>query len=168
MRRILRTIAFHLGINCLQGTGIVALGAYSEFRLEVGQLRTLIIEDNPDDIRIAARVARTAGFEDVEAFTTLDSAIERIEQGLRGEKALPDAIIVDLNLGQESGYEVLRHWRATWSKSAMRMVVWSALGDHNQELCALFHADAFVSKWRGEAALHEALVRVNGASPVDI
>jgi CheY-like chemotaxis protein len=133
--------------------------------MEVSQLRILIIEDNPDDIRIAARIARTAGFEEVEALTTLDSAIERIEQGLRGENALPDAIIVDLNLGSESGYEVLRRWRTTWSKSAMRLIVWSLLEEHNRALCALFQVDDYVSKWQGEAALREALQNVSGATP---
>lgn len=129
-------------------------------------MRTVIVEDNPNDIRIAARVARTAGFEEVEAFTSLEDAIERIEQGLRGERLLPDAIIVDLDLGHDSGYEMLRHWRETWSDSRMRMVVWSGLGDRNNQLCALFHVDAYVSKWKGEAALHEALTKVSGVSPV--
>jgi CheY-like chemotaxis protein len=123
-------------------------------------MRTLIIEDNPADIGIAARIARTAGFEDVEVFTSVADSIQRIEQGLRGERSLPDAIILDLNLGHESGYEALRHWRATWANSAMRMIVWSGLGEHNRELCALFHVDAFVSKWKGEAALREALQRI--------
>jgi CheY-like chemotaxis protein len=129
-------------------------------------MRTLIIEDKPSDIRIAARIARAEGFEDIEAFTSLHDAIERIEQGLRGERSLPDAIILDLNLGHENGYEALRHWRSTWVNSAMRMVVWSALGEHNDQLCALFHVDAYVSKWKGEAALHEALRRVTDAGPV--
>lgn len=129
-------------------------------------MRTIIIDDDPNDIRIAERVAHTAGFENVEAFTSLRDAVERIEQGLRGERSLPDAIILDLNLGYENGYEVLRHWRATWASSPMRMVVWSALGDHNRELCALFHVDAFVSKWKGEDALHKALEEVSGTSPV--
>lgn len=124
-------------------------------------MRALIIEDNPNDLRIAASVARTAGFEDIDAFTSLGNAIEHIEQALRGEGPLPDAIILDLNLGLDSGFEVLRHWRSAWPNSAMRMVVWSALGDHNRELCALFHVDAFVSKWKGEAALREALEGLN-------
>jgi CheY-like chemotaxis protein len=132
---------------------------------EVRDMRTLIIEDNPKDVRIAARVAHTAGFEDVEAFTSLDDAIERIEQGLRGERSLPDAIILDLNLGHENGYEVLRHWRQTWVNTSMRMLVWSAPGEHNHELCALFHVDAYVSKWKGEAALQEALQQMSGANP---
>jgi DNA-binding response OmpR family regulator len=123
-------------------------------------MRTLIIEDDPNHIRMASKVARTAGFEDIEVFTSLGNAIERIEQGLRGEKPLPDAIILDLNLGAESGYEVLRHWRTTWSNSEMRLVVWSALGDHNRELCALFHVDSFVFKWQGEDALRDALEQV--------
>ena len=131
-------------------------------------MRTVIIEDKLSDIRIAARIARAVGFEDIEAFTSLHEAIERIEQGLRGERSLPDAIILDLNLGHENGYQVLRHWRETWEDSPMRMVVWSALGEQNRELCALFHIDAFVSKWKGEAALHEALRKVSGASPVAI
>ncbi|MGA7107232.1 MAG: hypothetical protein WBV28_06865 [Terracidiphilus sp.] len=40
-------------------------------------------------------------------------AIESIEQGLRDERPLPDAIVLDLNLGYESGYKILRHWRTT-------------------------------------------------------
>lgn len=131
-------------------------------------MRTLIIEDDVDHVRIAAKVARMAGFKDVEAFTSLERAIERIEQGLSGERPLPDAIILDLDLGHESGYEALRHWQAKWKNSAMRMVVWTALGEHNRELCALFHVDAFVSKWKGEAALYEALQQVIGTSPVTI
>ena len=131
-------------------------------------MRTLIIEDNPDDIRIAARIARTVGFEDVEAFTSVDSAIERIEEGLRGEKSLPDAIILDLNLGYDSGFEVIRHWRTTWGTKNMRLIVWSVLGEHTQELCALFHVDAFVSKWKGEEALSKALQQVTGARPTAI
>lgn len=128
-------------------------------------MRTLIIEDSPNDTRIAAKVARTAGFEDVEAFTSLDHAIERIEEGLRGERSLPDAIILDLNLGYDSGFEVIRHWRTRWGNSNMRLIVWSVLGEHTQELCALFHVDAFVSKWRGEEALSKALQQVTGTSP---
>ncbi len=131
-------------------------------------MRTVIIDDNPEHVRVAARIARTAGFEDVETFNSLRAAIERIEQGLSGTKPLPDAIILDLNLGHENGYEALRHWRDTWENSAMRMVVWSALAEHNQELCALFHVDAFVSKWKGEAALQKALREVNGTSPVNL
>jgi CheY-like chemotaxis protein len=131
-------------------------------------MRTLIIEDNPNDISIASRIARTAGFEDIEVFTALDGAIERIEQGLRGERSLPDAIILDLNLGHDNGYQALRRWRETWENSAMRMVVWTALGEQNRELCALFHVDAFVSKWKGEAALSKALHEISGVSPVTV
>lgn len=127
-------------------------------------MRTLIIEDNPVDIGIAARIARTAGFEDVEVFTSLADSLERIEQGLRGERSLPDAIVLDLNLGYENGYEALRRWRLTWANSTMRMVVWSGLAEHNQQLCALFHVDAFVSKWKGEAALREALQKISTQS----
>jgi DNA-binding response OmpR family regulator len=131
-------------------------------------MRTMIIEDNLRDTRIASKVARLAGFEDVETFTSLERAIERIEQGLRGEKPLPDAIIVDLILGHDSGFEVLRHWRTTWSESAMRMIVWTQLGEHSRGLCALFHVDAFVSKWQGEEALRKALEGVSDADPTAI
>jgi CheY-like chemotaxis protein len=127
-------------------------------------MRTLIIEDNPNDIRIAARIARTTGFEDVEASTSLDRAIESIQEGLRGVKSPPDAIILDLNLGYDSGFEVVRHWRTKWANSNMRMIVWSVIGEHTRELCALFHVDAFVSKWQGEEALSKALQQVTGAS----
>jgi DNA-binding response OmpR family regulator len=112
-------------------------------------MRAMIIGDDLSDTRIAARVARTAGFEDFEAFPSVDRAIKSIEQGLQGEKPLPDAIILDLNLGYECGYEFLRHWRTTWANSTIQIIVWSVLGDRNRELCALFHVDAYVSKWEG-------------------
>ena len=127
-------------------------------------MRAMIIDDDLSDIRIADRVARTAGFEDIEIFPSLDRAIKSIEQGLQGEKPLPDAIILDLNLGYESGYEFLRHWRTTWANSTIQIIVWSVLGDRNRELCALFHADAYVSKWEGEAALCKALQEVSGVA----
>ena len=128
----------------------------------------MIIDDDLNDTRIAARVANTAGFEEIEACSSVALAIESIEQGLRRERPLPDAIVLDLNLGYESGYELLRHWRTTWGDSTIRIVVWSVLGERNRELCALFRVDAYVPKWEGDAALHEALRKVSGASPVAI
>jgi DNA-binding response OmpR family regulator len=131
-------------------------------------MRAMIIDDDLNDTRIAARVANIAGFEDVEACQSIALAIESIEQGLRGERPLPSAIVLDLNLGHESGYELLRNWRTTWRDSTIRIIVWSVLGERNRELCALFRVDAYVSKWEGESALHEALRKVSGTSALAI
>jgi DNA-binding response OmpR family regulator len=120
-------------------------------------MRVLILEDDLNDLLMATRIARRAGFEEIETLANLEQAIKVIEQGLRGERLLPEAVILDLNLGYDSGYEFLRHWRSIWKQVNIQIVVWSALGEWNQDLCAPFHVDAYVSKGEGEAALSRAL-----------
>jgi DNA-binding response OmpR family regulator len=129
-------------------------------------MRVLIVEDNPQDVRLAAEIARAAGFDDIETCISLDRAIIVVEEGLQGKNSLPDVIILDLNLGYESGYELLRIWRTNWEKAKLHVIVWSALEERNRELCALFRVDAFVSKWDGEAELREALQQLNGAGSI--
>jgi CheY-like chemotaxis protein len=47
--------------------------------------RLLVIEDQPNDLRIAAETARSAGITDVEARTSSQAAISYLEKGLRQE-----------------------------------------------------------------------------------
>lgn len=119
----------------------------------------LILEDDPKDSLLAADAARAEGFEDIEVFTSLPPAIERIEQALNGEKNVPDALLVDLSVGSESGYELLRLWHRT-GRAKVHVIVWSCLEERNREICALFKVDTYVPKWEGQAALRKALKQV--------
>ena len=60
------------------------------------------------DLSIAERTARSAGFSHIEAKADIRSAKLYLETVLDAEEPRPDVILLDLDLGQDSGYELLR------------------------------------------------------------
>jgi CheY-like chemotaxis protein len=125
--------------------------------------RLLVVEDQPMDLKVAADAAHSVGIAEVDARTSIRAARSYLEKGMQGEGPLPDAIILDLDLGYESGYELLRYWHSTPSLTVIPVIVWSILGDKNAEMCELFKA-RFVGKWEGESAIREALARLDRSS----
>src|SRR5579862_5272387 len=121
--------------------------------------RILIVEDQRNDLHAAEQAVRSAGFSDVEARTDIHSAKGYLEKALGGEEALPDLILLDLDLGQESGYEVVRIRFDSPRLARIPVVIWTNLGPDNYEICALFNINGYVSKWEGPAALREVLIR---------
>jgi CheY-like chemotaxis protein len=119
--------------------------------------RLLVVENEPKDLKFAAETARAVGFEEVEARSLLPAARDVLEKGLRGERPLPDCIVLDLDLGYESGYELLRLWHSTPRLSSIPVIVWSVMGEEQREMCNLFKVTSFVGKWEGPAAFREAL-----------
>jgi CheY-like chemotaxis protein len=95
-------------------------------------MRLLILEDDPKDALLAAETARAEGFEEIEEFTALRPAIERFEQTIRDEKSVPEAFLADLDLGSDSGYELLRLLHKT-GRTEIHVVVWSYLEERNRE-----------------------------------
>ena len=122
--------------------------------------RLLVVENEPKDLKLAADAARSLGVEDVEARTSLDAALTYLEKGLKGEYPLPDGIVLDLDLGRDSGYELLRFWHSSPELSKIPLIVWSVLGEEHSRMCNLFKVKTFVGKWEGVAALREALGRL--------
>jgi CheY-like chemotaxis protein len=122
--------------------------------------RILVIEDQPSDLQIASQTARSAGIEEVEARTSIQAAMSYLEKGLKGESPLPDAIVLDLDLGYESGYELLRYWHSTPDLKRIPLLVWTILGEEQREICNLFKVSDYVSKWEGAAAFREALKKL--------
>jgi CheY-like chemotaxis protein len=127
--------------------------------------RLLVVEDQPNDLHIAAETARSAGITEVEARTSSQAAIGYLEKGLRQELPLPDGIVLDLDLGYESGYELLRFWHSTPELKKIPMIVWTLLGEEQREICNLFRVDHYVSKWEGVPPFREILVKLNGGEP---
>lgn len=123
----------------------------------------LLIENETKDIRFATELAHSVGISDVEAKTTLHGAMEWLKKGLAGREPLPDGIVLDLDLGYESGYELIRFWHITPGLSQIPLIVWSILGDEHREMCSLFKINHYVGKWEGARAFREALERL-GAS----
>lgn len=122
--------------------------------------RLLLIENEAKDLKIAARAAEAIGIPEVEARTSLDAARSYLDKGLNGEIPLPDAIVLDLDLGYDSGYELLRYWHSTPGLSKIHVIVWSVLGEEQAEMCKLFKVDAYVGKWAGPEAIRDALAKL--------
>ena len=120
----------------------------------------LIVEDDPKDLLAAAEAARAVGFTSLEARVSSESARLFLEKGLRGELSLPDAIVLDLDLGFDSGHELLRFCYSEQVLSNIPIVVWSKLGDEHRLVCEAFKVRAFVSKGQGITLLQEVLSKL--------
>jgi CheY-like chemotaxis protein len=119
--------------------------------------RILLVEDDPKDIKLAADVAQSLGNFEIEARTSLQSAQDLLDKGLNGETPLPDVIVLDLNLGYDSGYELMRFWHRTPLLSSIPLIIWSVLGADQRKMCDLFKVKAYVGKWEGPEAFRDAL-----------
>lgn len=126
--------------------------------------RLLLVEDQPKDLKAAEDAARSVGIAEVDARTSIGAARAYLEKGIQGEGPLPDGIILDLDLGYESGYELLRYWHSTPRLTSIPVIVWSILGDEHAEMCKLFKVNCFIGKWEGGTAIREALARLDQSS----
>jgi CheY-like chemotaxis protein len=122
-----------------------------------GLRRLLLVEDQTKDLKVAEEAARSVGIAEIEARTSIQTARTYLEKGLQGESPLPDAIILDLDLGYESGYELLRFWHSTPRLAQIPVIVWSILGTEHAEMCKLFKVNCYVGKWEGGSAIRDAL-----------
>ena len=120
----------------------------------------LLIEDDARDARTATRVAASVGITDVYACHTLKQAVQFFEAFLRGYSPCPFAIVVDLDLGFESGYEVLRFRYSSPLLRNIPTIVWTSLDESVRNVCELFDVNAIVFKWEGSAKLREALKEI--------
>jgi CheY-like chemotaxis protein len=120
--------------------------------------RILIIEDHLKDLRIAEETACDAGYSDIAMRTDVPAATRYLETAADG--GVPDVILLDLDLGAQSGYEMLRIRYETAHLGTIPIVVWTHLGEENCEVCALFNITGYVSKWEGATALREMLAKL--------
>ncbi|HKF50466.1 MAG TPA: hypothetical protein VKB38_24090 [Terracidiphilus sp.] len=119
----------------------------------------LVIDDQSKDLLAATEVARSLGVQDIQAKNSIPGARTYLEKGLKGEISLPDAIVLDLDLGMDSGFELLRFWHSTPRLSKIPMIVWSVV-EEQKVVVDLFKVKTFVSKWKGVTALREALAEL--------
>jgi len=120
-------------------------------------MHVLIVEDQPNDLRIAVGAAQESGFTEVEARSSAAAAREYLEKALEGVHPLPAVIVLDLDLGYESGFELLRFWHSNAQLAKVPVVVWTILGDHYREICQMFKVSAYIDKGNGLAELRKAL-----------
>jgi DNA-binding response OmpR family regulator len=117
----------------------------------------LIVEDNARDMQFAKDVTRDAGFKAINAETSLQGAEKYLQGALEGVHRMPDAIVLDLVLGLDSGFDLLRLRYTTPLLANVPVIVWTEHDEHNDTVCKLFKVDAFVGKWTGAAGLRQAI-----------
>lgn len=125
--------------------------------------RLLLVEDQVKDARNASEIATSMGFEEVEVCDNVHRAMSYLEKGLKGDRPLPDGVVLDLDLGLDSGFELLRYRHSTPELANIRVIVWSVVEEQRQ-ICELFKIDSFVSKWEGDAAFRQALETLTTSS----
>lgn len=124
-----------------------------------GLQRVFIVEDHASDLKVVSEVASSLGVVELEARTTASAAQVYLQSALDGNAPLPDLMVVDLDLGYESGFELLRMWHGHAKLAAIPLIVWTQLGDEQLEICRLFKVTATVRKQDGPAALKQAMER---------
>jgi CheY-like chemotaxis protein len=130
-----------------------------EFDAMTNTHRMLLVENDAKDMKQAAEAAKLAGFEEVEAKSGPLAAQRYLEDRLATDKGLPEVIVLDLDFGNESGYELLRYWHGHPELRTIPVIVWSVLGEEQREMCKLFKVKDFVGKWEGKDALRNALTQ---------
>lgn len=131
--------------------------------IQVGfQMATaLLLDDNLNDLRMASEVARQAGFSEVQSQTSSSLVAIRLGNAIEDHVSFPDLLILDLDLGTESGFELLRFLHTNRLMQRTRVVVWSVMGEREREICRLFGVEDYVSKYDGPNALLRVLTRMN-------
>lgn len=118
--------------------------------------RVLIVEDQATDVHFAADVVRSLGFSEIQARSTAGAAKAFLEDASERDE-MPEVIVLDLDLGYDNGFELLRYWHAHRGEYKSRMIVWTIQAREQQEMCKLFDVDAVVAKWEGAEGLANAL-----------
>jgi DNA-binding response OmpR family regulator len=62
----------------------------------------------------------------------------------------------------ESGFEVLRRWKAHPKLQDIGIIIWTAMGETEQRLCEYFGIKGVIPKWAGPKELEQA-VRAHSA-----
>jgi DNA-binding response OmpR family regulator len=125
-------------------------------------MQVLIVEDHANDLHIAAKAAEASGFLQIEARSSAVMAIAYLERALEGKQPLPDAIVLDLDLGYDSGFEVLRFWHSRSELAKIPLVVWTVLGDQYRDICRMFKVSAYVYKGEDISVLRQVLSGLSG------
>ena len=95
---------------------------------DVCAARILVIEDNASDVFLLNRALKKQDFpfELVHLLNGGDALAFIRRQGVYAEAALPDLILMDLNLSKYTGEEILREIRAAQHLAGIPVCVWSS------------------------------------------
>jgi CheY-like chemotaxis protein len=108
------------------------------------RLRVLLVEDNPDDERLARRALRQVEGIDLDVVHDGQEAIDFLA---RPSVNLPRLVLLDLKLPKIGGIDVLRWIRSQDATGAMPVVVLTSSDEARDRLeCQRLHANSFIQK----------------------
>jgi CheY-like chemotaxis protein len=120
----------------------------------------LVLEDTKADLLRATDLALRAGFTQVRMTSFATDARRYLESAMAGEEPLPDAMLIDLDLGLESGFEILRMWHSNLLLRRIPVIVWTVMCGREREICRLFGVDCFISKTDDPRLLRQAFAHI--------
>jgi CheY-like chemotaxis protein len=118
--------------------------------------QAVVIDDNKDDLFIATRILHKLGIEDVLQFSRIPDAVHYLEDIAEDIRPCPGLIVLDLNVGHDSGFEVLRLYKSNPKLQACDIIVWTGSGAVEKELCEHFGVEC-VQKRAGDSSLMKAI-----------
>ena len=145
------------------GTGEVIQASLSELNQQMKRFRKviLLIEDTAGDSDTCANALHELGYDGVQLITSLISAEQHLDDIIAGLTTCPAAIVVDLGLGLDSGFTVLRKWHSEPKLHEIPILVWT---NHTDSLSKQFSdflgVQDFLIKSEDCSELREALRRL--------
>jgi DNA-binding NarL/FixJ family response regulator len=127
--------------------------------------RCLIVDDNPRFLQTAGSCLERQGFDEVSRASTSAEALESVDA------VHPDVVLVDIALGEESGFDLVRRLVEAHPELRGRVVLVSTRGEEDfADLIADSPAAGFVPKTRLTAQAVDEVVRralaEGGGNPV--
>ena len=117
-----------------------------------------MVEDLDSDVRELQAALREIGEFELRSFRVASQAVEHLSSTLADGGEKPKLIIVDLNLPNSSGYELLRYYHSHPNCHEIPLVVWSVMdGETQQKLTTWMGAKKFISKNSGPTTLRKSL-----------
>lgn len=136
---------------------IAALRDYAQdFRKAI-----LLVEDTTADSDRCRTILHDLGYNGIQLITNLPMAVEYLDDVLNSLTYPPDAIVLDLGLGFDSGFDVLRKCHAHPKLTQVPILVWTKRDDPNTEAFSIYlGANDFLVKAADEGPFREALQRL--------
>ena len=120
-------------------------------------VRCLVVDDNRDFLQAARKVLESGGITVVGAASSSEDAL------LQAKETSPDIVLVDIVLGSESGFDLVRRLTAATGPPGAAVILISTHGEEDfADLIAASPAIGFLPKWKLSARSIEGLLRERG------
>ena len=121
----------------------------------------LLIEDTTADSDWCRQVLHDMGYNGIQLITNVHTAKDYLDDVLNKLTYPPDAIVLDIGLGYDSGFEILRKCHANAKLINVPVLVWTSRRDANTETFSMFlGAQDFLVKSRDSAEFRDTIERL--------